>query len=453
MIFITYNDFRIPEDRIRKKFNETKLEELTDSIHKLGLLHVPVFRSDGDGLRLVAGERRVRAMRPLIDMGQRIRVVSDTGHIECPVGTIPAALASDMSTRELREIELEENIIRDDIGWQDRLRALAEIHAMKVEQAKERGEDWSAANTGEMVYTDVTSDHARKRVADELILAKNLDNELIAKAENPAVAMKLLRRQQENTLSATYADFLKATVEADDIIQMNFGDCIEGLMHYNDAPFDVFLMDPPYGIDAQTFRQGDRSPTKSLIKHEYDDSGDEFRRLIGAVIPLITANAAEQSIVYQFCDIRHWTWLVEQYETCGWKVWRWPMIYYKRGKGVAPSPEYGPQRRYEMILYANRGEKRLRAIRSDVLGIKDGEVSESAGPRLHAAGKPLSVIRDLLERTAYSGERICDPFMGSAPVAVICKRMSMYFVGWEKDQDVFNKALIRVQTDGTEEDG
>lgn len=452
MIFITYKDFRIPDNRIRKEFDEDKLEELTDSIAERGIIHPPVFRKTDDGfLELVAGERRVRAMRPLIDIGKQIKTAGAEDSQVAPPGKIPALLLSEMDEYDTRMVELEENVIRDDITWQEKVRAEAEINAIWTRTRSTDEKQWTEKDTGMELYDEMEPQSAKNRIRQSTLLAENLDDPMIAKADNPTTAMKLLKRKREAEVSATFADFMRENISEDEMIQMHKGDCLEGLTAYDGEPFDLFVMDPPYGIDAQTFKQGDRTQTESLFRHKYDDSRESFEQLMYRLVPLITERSAEQAITYHFCDIQRWNFLVKLYEEHGWNVWKWPMIYYKRGKGLAPSPELGPQRRYEMILYANKGKKRLRYVKSDVLGLEDSG-KKMPEKRLHAASKPVQIMHDLIDRSAASGERVCDPFMGSGPVPLACKRLSMYFVGWELDEDTYNRALVRVSTDGDEVD-
>lgn len=449
MLFINANEIVVPEDRIRRDLDESKLQELVESIEQRGIIHPPVVRIKDGKYILVAGFRRLRAMRVLTDVGAQIKTTHDDTNsiVDClaPQGQVPALRLSELNDIEAKEIELEENIIRDDISWQDRVRAIAEIHQMWKET---RGEDWTKADTGEAIFEDDSKPVQSKKVSEAIMLANSLDNALVAKADNPSTALKIIKRQRENEASATFADFLKANSPESEWIKLNHGDCLHGLYNYSGEPFDLFLMDPPYGVNAQEFNQGDVTGTESYNRHKYDDAPEYFVDLMQTVIPVITGKAAEQSIVYQFCDLKWWHFLSEIYKKDGWKVWPWPLIWIKRGRGLNPSPEYGPQRRYETILYANRGKKRLRLVKSDVLD-QTNVVGES---KIHAARKPVWVMRDLIERSCPAGSYICDPFMGTGPTAVACKREGMYFAGWEKDEDTFKQALVRVQTDHEEEE-
>ena len=53
----------IPEHRHRKTFVQEDIENLASSVLKHGLFHAPVVKADG--ITLVAGERRLKALKEL----------------------------------------------------------------------------------------------------------------------------------------------------------------------------------------------------------------------------------------------------------------------------------------------------------------------------------------------------------------------------------------------------
>ncbi|OUR74476.1 chromosome partitioning protein ParB [Arcobacter sp. 31_11_sub10_T18] len=82
----------------RKIFDETKLQELSDSIVKHGLLQaISVIKVSNDEYVLIAGERRLRA------------------HKMASIDTIKATII-DVEEYKLRELALIENIQRDDLN-------------------------------------------------------------------------------------------------------------------------------------------------------------------------------------------------------------------------------------------------------------------------------------------------------------------------------------------------
>ncbi len=81
----------------RRRFDEEKLQELAASIREYGVVQPVVVTREGDGFRLVVGERRCRAARM------------------AGLSTIPA-LIREMAGPRLLEVALIENIQRDDLN-------------------------------------------------------------------------------------------------------------------------------------------------------------------------------------------------------------------------------------------------------------------------------------------------------------------------------------------------
>ncbi len=102
MNFLEAKKLQIGE-RQRKEFKQPEIDQLKRSILSKGLLHPPVVTNENE---LIAGERRVRAITQLYEEGL---------HFECdgqpvPFGFIPILHISDLTSADLQEAELEENI-------------------------------------------------------------------------------------------------------------------------------------------------------------------------------------------------------------------------------------------------------------------------------------------------------------------------------------------------------
>jgi len=99
-------------ERIRKEIKDEAVAALAESIRRLGLLHPIVLDR---GLTLVAGETRLTACRSL------------------GWDRIPFQYADTLDDRELLAIELEENIKRSDLTWQEQCDALRTFHLLQKE--------------------------------------------------------------------------------------------------------------------------------------------------------------------------------------------------------------------------------------------------------------------------------------------------------------------------------
>jgi len=117
-------------ERQRKAFSAKPLKDLEDSIALRGLLHPIVVRRNGAENFLVCGERRLRAMRALHNSNI---LFNFDGTCVTP-GEIPYIELTDLSDTEYMEAELEENLLREDLTWQERNAALYAIHNIRTER-------------------------------------------------------------------------------------------------------------------------------------------------------------------------------------------------------------------------------------------------------------------------------------------------------------------------------
>ena len=62
----------------------------------------------------------------------------------------------------------------------------------------------------------------------------------------------------------------------------------------------------------------------------------------------------------------------------------------------------------------------------------------------HATQKPISLIEWCLKYYSKEGDMVLDPTMGSGSTGVACKNMNRNFIGIEKDEKIYNKAVERI---------
>jgi ParB family chromosome partitioning protein len=105
---LNVKDIEIDPNQPRKTFNEESLKELADSIERHGVLEPILVRKVGSKYMIVAGERRFRATLLL------------------KRETIPAIVIDPKNESVVREIQIVENLQREDISPIERARAIYE---------------------------------------------------------------------------------------------------------------------------------------------------------------------------------------------------------------------------------------------------------------------------------------------------------------------------------------
>lgn len=416
----------IPENRQRRVFDEKKLQELADSIMSKGLLHPPVVRFDGEQYFLVAGERRSRAIASLalIDVG-----ISCNGQ-QFPPGTLPITLLADLDPYSVREAELEENTVRDDLTWADKARAIAELDSLRRDQATDLNLPHSARDTASEIIGREAQGSEITRVTEALTIAKHLHDPDVSKAKTQKEALKVIKKKAEaahrETLAANFD--IKATPHT--LVHDSAFAFAESLPPNT---FDVILTDPPYGINADGF--GSMAGTE----HQYEDTMDYAFDCYKLVAEQGFRVAKDKAHCYVFLDPRYWSEVSMHFVLAGWNVWPTPLIWNK-GNGMLPKPEHGPRRTYEMILFATKGERKVLRVAPDVISCP--LVTE----RDHGAQKPILLYRDLLSRSALPGNTVLDLFAGSGTIFPAANALKLVATGSEINKEYYNLALSRINS-------
>jgi DNA modification methylase len=428
MKVIPFDLLVIPESRQRRTFDEKKIQELATSIMQKGLFHPPVCRFDGENYILVAGERRTRAIRSLSDID--VGVVCNDEFV--PSGALPITLLGDLPPLALREAELEENTIRVDLSWQEQAAAIAELDALRRDQAAEVGLTHTArATASEIVGREAVGSEITK-VTEAVVVAKHLDDPDVAKAKSPKEAMKIIQKKAE----VAHREKLAATFDMEKTPHTALrGSCFDLAPTLPSTFFDVILTDPPYGIGADNF--GDMAGTT----HDYKDTEDYALSCYELVAREGFRVAKESAHIYVFLDPRLWHEISLIFTLAGWDVWPTPLIWNKLN-GMLPKPEHGPRRTYEMILFATKGKKKVTKVGADVI------TCSLVTDRAHGAQKPVPLYCELLSRSTVPGNTVLDFFSGSGTIFPAANKLRLVSTGMEISQEYYNLGLTRIhQTD------
>lgn len=437
----------IKPNRQRQEFEPEALQDLKNSIEDRGLMHPPVLRREGDAWVLVAGERRLKAISEIFELGGRFQCNGET----FADGVVPFTNLGELSLLEAEEAELDENLKRRDLTWQEHAAAVARLHALRSAQKEVKraeaieviGEASSPATPAHTI-ADTAEELTGRRdgsyqdtIRKEIIVAKHLDNPAIAKAKSADEAFKILKRQEEQKKNMELAAVVGASFNADQHQLFNVN-CLEWMARPENAgQFDVILTDPPYGMDAQDF--GDGAGRLDGIEHHYDDSYDSWKKLISDWAALSFVVAKSQAHAYVFCDIDRFHELKLYMQEAGWYVFRTPLINHKINSGRVPLPDQGPRRQYELVLYAIKGKKPVTHIYPDVISTSGDENMS------HGAQKPVALYQNLLQRSVRAGDKVLDSFAGSGTIFPAAHTYKCQAVGLEQNPEYFAMCVKRLE--------
>ena len=423
----------ITDDRQRKDFDAEAMEALRQTMETKGLLHAIVVREEAGKFILVAGERRLRTAKDIWMLTGRLKYNNEA----VPENHIPYVTLGQLTPLEAEEAELEENLQRKDLTWQENSAAMFKLHSLRSKQAQAEGRIHTIADTA--METKGRSDGSyHDSVRKDLIVAQHLHNPEVMKAKTTDEAFKILKRQ-ENTaknieLAATVGKtFNQSLHEAHNV------NCLLWLQSCPSESFDVILTDPPYGMGADTFGDGGGGRLANN-EHHYKDDYDGWRKLMAEWCPLSYKVAKREAHAYVFCDLDNFHELKGMMQSAGWYVFRTPFICVKPGSGRVPLPDEGPRRQYETILYAIKGHKKTTAIYPDVIS-----TTADAG-LMHGAQKPVALFVDLLRRSTRPGDMVLDSFAGSGTIFPAAHELKVKATGLEMNPEYFALCYKRIQT-------
>jgi len=394
----------IPPNRQRREFDLAKLNELGESIKKNGLLHAIVLRDEAGKKVLSSGERRLRAIKDIYDLGEP-GIYYDKEFVLAP--NIPYTDKGELSGLALKEAEFDENFRRENLTWQEEADAVKQLAEIRGAQAQAAGgaapsvaaiaEEWRGSSEG--IHQETTR--------RQLIVAEHLGDPEVKAAKSVDEAFKILRRKEDIARRVQLAAEVGRTYSAETAHRVLMEDSLSWMTTAPAEQFDVICTDPPYGIAADEF--GD-SGGHAAGPHFYADNYEYWKSVITTLATEGFRITKPQAHLYCFCDITRFEELKQILKAAGWKPFRTPIIWHKPNGNRVPWVDQGPQRKFELICYANKGKKLVTRIYPDL-------VTYSADENLgHNAQKPAALYTDLLRRSVGPGDSVLDPFAGSGPL-------------------------------------
>lgn len=447
----------IPEDRQRDKAEADT--GLVTSIQQSGLINPIIVR---EGNILVAGERRLDAFRKL----DRLE--------------IPARNFEDLSNEHAMLIELQENLQRKQLSWQEEARAVYNYHALKtagfpgwtqlgtandlgmsdtqvsvrlIVAAELASPEVASCQTLTAAHNFITGRAARAIAAAQArghkfinaigkafdpaapVSKEDLTASLVAEArgEAPAVlsttataslieagkrAAEMLAEDKKNTPAEL--------LPSGPILCANF---LEWAADYSDVPFDVIHCDFPYG---KGYAGANTTTMSEQMTPVYDDSPEVMFELLEGFLSHQSRIVAPQAHLIFWHDRLHEDAIIDMFTLKGWKhLSPYPLIWTKGNSG-APGA-YATQFRhcYEQAHFFSLGNRSLVKM-----GIQDHFPCPVDENKLHLSQKPVSMLRHFLSAVCDEHTRLLDPTCGSGSAIAAANLLGVdYALGLEMDEN------------------
>lgn len=421
LIFVPLNEI-IEDDRARVDYGE--VGDLSESIKSKGLMQPLVIDSSK---KLIAGGRRLRALKIL------------------RWETAPCRLYSSLSELQRTELELEENIKRKSLTWQEEIKLTEKMVRLKREQ-----------DPSLTIKNDLSGDElSAKTLQRNLFLSKMSElHPEILKEKDKANAMRKAERIQESKIrkllvQASGGQSIMNTSQDGENSIPSFTlngvtlynqDCLQGLKNLPNESIDLLITDFPFGVKLdknadfnKSWDQVYEDDTQDLLTQLLPELAKEFYRVL--------KEGAHFYIFYPSIFHHQFDTELRKY----FKLQHVPLIWNKRtgGTSFAPYRVYTPN--YEPILYGWKGEAhKLKAPGYCVLNFDN----LNGGEKSHPAEKPLELLCYLIDQSSIEGETVLETFSGSGVTLEACVRMNRKGIGFELSPRWYELGVERLMNRG-----
>jgi ParB/RepB/Spo0J family partition protein len=395
---------------------------LMSSIRQIGLLQPIVVMDAGDNFYLLAGGRRLKAVREL-------------GLKSIHAVVWPASTPETM--KEL--IELEENIKRKQLDWKEEAAAAVRLHDMHCSL----DESWNVSNTADILSSGGRT-MSRLLSVGRAILE---ENEQVLACTSVAAAAAALSRQTQMAVDDEAAVLLdNVNIEVGDdfevsITEKDLGDIASSITvpdpdgipdeepaglksirsaehdvfcvdfadfakDYQGPPFQVIHLDPPYGIMHHKSEQGG-----GAVHGTYQDTEDDFWRVLQALLAYQKALIAPRCHILLWFSFKYYTRIVDLLDCGDWKVNPYPIIWHKTDNiGLVPDAKRYGRRVYETALLISVGDRQINNVRPNLISVPSGKAKAK-----HLSEKPQDVMNEILLPLIQEGRNVnfLDPCCGS----------------------------------------
>jgi site-specific DNA-methyltransferase (adenine-specific) len=424
------------------------------NFHLLPLSSITVgarFRKDqGDIDGLVESIRRFTLLHPLVldrsnnllAGGRRYLALSKIG-----LEKVPIHYLDELDEVSRREVELEENIARKNLTWQEQALLTSEIDSLKrelygdhhghrpvAEDNSPETSGWSDNKTAELrgvSRAEVRQDLALAKAIKALPSLANESSRTNALKKVDRLVEDLQREQERRKRSNEFSRFESF---------VKVGDATSLILDLPTHSVDCIITDPPYGVDVG-HGGGHR------MEAGFDDSPESALAILRSICPELRRVLKPSGHLYAFFNPCLWSQQIAIWQAAGFDCREVPNIWVKPGAATGTTDwdhNFAPA--WEPFLFASNRERRLAYKRKNVFTY-DVELGSA---RFHPTQKPLALLRELIQLSSDLGDLILDPFAGSGSTLVAASQLGRKYLGFELEPRFASIAVHRLANEGKE---
>lgn len=429
-------------ERFRKDFSEQ--ESFLESVRDKGILQ-PI--TVDKNYNLLAGERRFRAAQAV------------------GLEKIPALVRHVEDELDAREIELIENIFRKDFTWQEHTKLIAEIDRLY----RSKNQDWTVRKTAKLL------DQPKSNIWRSLELAKAMETfpelseqatahdafKLLKAAEEQAIIDELVRRQNTELEQYVSAEDSKEPIELPSGQPSRYSPDLAARLRMANTNYqveDVFSAlsdiednsnirliecDPPYGIDFQTIREGDKASTPVYNKTYEEIPFEDYPQFLEKLTKELYRVANKDCwMIFWFASAQH-SLVKQTLLESGWKLDDVPAVWIKP-QGQTMQPEFLLSRHYEPFFICYKGRPYInKRGRPNVFQYSLVPYSQ----KYHPTERPIELIEEILDTFGIPGQVVFVPFLGSGSTLRACYRKNRPAYGCDMNAEYKSRFMLAVEQD------
>jgi len=442
--------------RRRRDYGKTEMEDLLNDFKDNGQITPITVRPPGreevekeEGFDDYEGQPWV-----LVAGGRRLNAAALLGW-----ETIEAFGREEMDQIKHRQLELNENLKRKAMTWQEEVDAKREIAELRRLQNPSITDGEIARELGESQAT------FSRDVATAKILEKNPGLRKASSKNAALQAGKLLEQHETraaqvlgtSTPGSTNGAAPYAAPVAPIEERVRTEEAVEFTRKLLPNSVDLMLLDGPYGYNY--WKQGQKSLTpEGEHLSSYDDDPEKAAELYKNLLPELVKATRETGWLVFFAGKETYDYIEELAQDCcavhgayrhaqyparctlaGASVGEcrflrpepFPWIWYRPNSRNQPRfPHLHAKNFMELILVVNLGKGRLMKPGCSNVLVHDAEYGSE---RVHANQKPMSLYRELVERFTFTGDVVCDTFFGSGNSLAAAASLSRVAWGCDKN--------------------
>jgi ParB family chromosome partitioning protein len=398
----------------RERFREATgdMDGLRESLEYFGQLQPIIVEAGADGTySLVAGFRRVSAARAL------------------NWTTIAAVRTHQLDELFSREVELEENIQREQMTWQERAKALTELNRIR----QERDPNWTQGMTAALAGGKT----AQRDVSEAVMITKLLPVfPELQRADSIRQAVRWARERVKSiNRIAEVASAKDEFAEIEDRLWL--GDSVELIKNITDESFHAIITDPPFGIDYD-----DQKRDTSSALSSYEDSKASYERIL-TIAPELHRVLKPDSWLVWFLGHDWFERCKGIFRDAGFLVDPVPIVWDRSdGRTFCTYPDRWFTKAYDIALHCVKGnpilvQKNLpNIIRVTPVSVQERELTVE---------RPVGLYQELIRRLTIPGQIVADFFAGSGSCLAAAAALKRRWWGCELNPERRAVAIKKIK--------